>query len=247
MLSPKPRSPYFQRVIDALALASPICLASRFENSMAHCCEASICGAAALQQWQIKARALPCAIVGQHPSLDVVLAVGLNAREIYARQGLHVADADVGAFELWLAEHGTNLPGEDRFVAHMVIEAQFQGDRALIDLTFGQIRGSYGLPVSMHTIWYGPGWPAREVDGWQLEYIDSPRAKQIAAEVGAYLDRGYVSDIKNLMDLALQCRGDMDTFHGALARAQPEEFERAWRRIGTLAGTFGALPGNRAS
>lgn len=230
----KPRSPYFKRVIDALALASPFCLAPRFENGMAHCVEASISAASALGRWKVKARPIPCAIEGFNPHAGAVLAVGLTAKELYDRHREAVG-GDVEPFQEWVRAHGARLPAEDGFVAHMVVEARFQGERALVDLTFGQLRGAFGIAVPMHHIGYGEGWPTLEVEGWRLSYLPSRRAHEQLAEVAGYDGRGYASDVKALMEVALGCDCEPDAFFRILAGAQPEQFRLAMQRLGQFA------------
>lgn len=110
----KQPSPYFRRVIEALGVASPLALAAQFEDGLGHCVEASISGAAALRRRKIKARAVPCAIMGVKDGGDL-FSVGLSARDAY-----NIMEPEE-AFEEW--SRGSTFPVDKRFHAHMVIEA----------------------------------------------------------------------------------------------------------------------------
>jgi hypothetical protein len=54
----------FHRTLQALKLATPIALATRFDDSYSHAVEASLSGAELLRQRGIDARAVPCGILG---------------------------------------------------------------------------------------------------------------------------------------------------------------------------------------
>ena len=226
----QPQSPFFRRVIGALTLAAPFALASRFD-SLAHCVEASMCGAAALRRKHIKATARPCALVGRMAPEGVQFSVGLDARDVYGM--LSTAEGPPPAFEEWRDQVARgSLPAEGSFVAHMVIDASFQGDRALVDLTLGQIRESHGVPVPHSMVCnYSGEWPSIGGDRWEARYVDSPHEARIQAMTRAYTANGLVDDLDALTDIALQCRGDVDLFFDVLARSQPEQFSAAMSRL----------------
>ncbi len=229
MHTDKFRSPHFERTLQALKLAAPFALASRFENGLAHCVEASICGAAVLSKMRIKSRALPCAIMGANTKLGVNLSVGLTAREVY--DNLDWGTTERQTFDEWLVENGARHPKAQDFVAHMMIEARFHGERALVDLTLGQLRQAHRVPVPCCEFFAFNDWPCFEVGDWMVRYTPSPRPREIMQVARKYQGRGLADDFSALMDLAVQCSLDTDLFMRALAAAQPEQFKTAAARL----------------
>lgn len=223
------RSRHFERTLQALKLAAPFALASRYENGLAHCVEASICGAAVLSKMKIKARAVPCAIMGANTELGVNLSVGLTAQEFHAR--LDWGAEERQTLDEWLSEHGSSYPAAQDFVAHMVIEASFHGERALVDLTLGQLRQDHGVPVPPCEVFPFGDWPVFEAGDWMLQYAQSPRPREILREVQKYENKGLADDFSALMDGAIQCSLDIDLFMEVLAATQPEQFRTAASRL----------------
>lgn len=217
---------HFRRMICALTMAAPFGLAARFEHDLAHCVEASVCGAEALAARKIKARAVPCALVGTHRSAGIVATVGLNAKDLYQR--LSPEEGPLPTFEAWAA--GQNLPADDSPM-HMIIEARYHGERAIIDLTIGQLRQAHGIEVGFSTHYIGEGWQEFDVPDWTLRYFDSPHAEEIQRRTGGYRNPGLVDDLGNLMDAALGCGLDQDRFFQALEVSQPEAYAQALRRL----------------
>ncbi|MGD0680317.1 MAG: hypothetical protein ABSC94_33495, partial [Polyangiaceae bacterium] len=140
----KTPSRQFDRMIKALRGVAPFCIAARFEDGFKHCVEASVAGAEALKRRAgIKARAIPCAVTLQHAESDVTLTIGFTARQIYDR--LSEAEGRP-SFEEWRATEARDLP-DNEAPFHEIIEARFGGERALIDLTLGQLRQT-GAPYT---------------------------------------------------------------------------------------------------
>lgn len=218
----RPESPYFRKVIEALGVASPLCLAAHFEDGLAHCVEASISGAAALRRRKIQAQAIPCAIVGSRDG-DVSFAVGLSARGVY-----EFVEA-TGPFEEWA--RGSSFPEDKRFHAHMVIEARFAGERAIIDLTYGQLRQGHGLDVPLHLLAFGDGWPRSQGPGWKLAYMDSPHAAKIREETKIWVGKGLTDDLHDMMEAALYCGCDRSRFLALLRSQQPELVDAVLPRL----------------
>ncbi len=221
---------HFRQTIEALALAAPVCLASQFENGLAHCVEASICGAIALTSRKLEARAIPCAMIGVNESQGIDMAVGLTAKEVYER--MSPDDGPLPSFEEWCADK--RFPGGDCPI-HMVIEARYHNERAIIDLTAGQLRQSHGieLPLSLH--FFGEGWKEFERKGWRLMYIDSPHAEEILKKTSGVKNLGLVGDLEDLMAVAIQVGLDRDRFWQALRRAHPQQFDIALARLNRFA------------
>ena len=213
----RPPSPYFRRIVAALEIASPVALAMHFEDGFNHCVEASISGAAALRRRKIKAEAIPCAILGAKADGDF-FSVGLSAGDVYAI--LHPDKP----FETWSAA----LPSpwiSSGFHAHMVIEARLAGERAVIDLTYGQLRQAAGLDVPLHLFAFGEGgWPQARGSRWELTYMDSPHAEQIREDAKVWVGKGLTEDFDDMIDLALRCDCKLDRFLGVIQSQQPELF-----------------------
>ncbi len=229
MTSLDSQSPFFRRTIRALTLASPYVLAVRADDDLAHCLDASVCGAAALKRYNIQARAIPCAILGKAPERSLTFCVGLDVRGLYERLS---ADGELlPPFELWKAEHGAGLPPEGSFATHVVIEARFKGERAIIDLTLGQLRRPHRLPIPMSSVTFGDGWPALKGTGWTARYVDAPRSGDVLALLNTPPNKDYVADLHNLMDAALQSGLDVGRFQRAVAEGDPELFALATERL----------------
>jgi len=217
---------YFQNVLRALIMAAPWSL-SRFV-SLQHCIEASYDGAAALRTYKgVTAKAVPCALVGLNMKDQASLSIGLSRREVYDR--LDPA-GEIPPFEAWEATKATGLP-EGPHPSHMVIEAQYLGERARVDLTLGQL-GELGVPAPLSALALGPhAAPLGDspvslitVGDWDIGYIASPHAEAILASARSYSAPNAAADLVALMDLALSCSLIPDRFHGQLQRQVPDVF-----------------------
>lgn len=219
-MAPSARRQDIDRTVMALRLAAMYAVPSRFEDGLAHCMEASVAGAAALRRRGLNARALPCAILGVHFERGVQFAVGLTAEEMYAR--VDRSAGNVPPLDAWLEEHGSRFPAATGTAFHAVIEASLRGRRAVIDLTAGQLRQSFGVPLPVAIARFGSGWPVVEVDGWRIRYVESPREREVT-ELGVQYDAsGFTDDLDALMDAALDCDLDPGRLHVALGMSQPE-------------------------
>lgn len=223
---------YLRKIVEALKLASPVCLAGRFDDGLAHCVEASVYGAKALALRNIKATAVPCAIVGVNDENTRNLSLGLSAREIFERYQREVGETL--EYEPWKAK---NLPGVPDDVApiYMVIRANFHSEHVLIDLTAGQLGRVSGAEFPMQIDATGPAdkWPSFASSGWTVEYVETPRAAMVLDAIKGMTDPGYVADLQSLMDVALRCELDFTRFHGELAEKY-SGYEAISERLSTM-------------
>jgi hypothetical protein len=238
----KPRaasqSPYFRRIIDALALVSPFCIAARYEDGFKHCVEASVCGAAALGKRKIRARAIPCAVLAFGKDETSGLSIGFSRRQLYDR--MDPRDGPLPPFETWQSEAAHGVPDEESPI-HEVIEARFSGETALIDMTIAQLQqtcvsNAERIPLSLAAV--GDGWPSFEGSVWTISYMASPHDAQVLArwntKVNQYSNPTFVADIHDMMDLALSLDLDRDRFLGEMLRRQPGPFAACLGRIADL-------------
>ena len=162
-----------------------------------------------------------------------MFTLGLDARDVYEQA--NAAEGPLEPFDRWKAVHGAGLPPEGSFVAHAVIEAHVEGDRALIDLTFGQLRQAHRIAVPMSVVDFEEGWPSIEGDGWSVRYIDSPHAEQVQAALdNAPANEPFVEELHALTELALRCDLDADRSFEAFAKRNPQRFAIAWNRLQRL-------------
>lgn len=223
---------YLRKIVAALKLASPVCLAGRFEDGWAHCLEASVYGARALERRNIKARPVPCAVLGVNDANTRNLSLGLTGREIFERYEREVGETL--DFEAWKAQHLQGVP-DDVAPIYMVIRAHFHSEHVLIDLTSGQLGRVTGddLPTQLDAIGPGDKWPSFNVNGWNIEYTSSPREKMVLEVAKSLNDKGYVDDLHDLIDLALRCKLDYADFHESLAQGLPN-YPMISERLGTM-------------
>lgn len=215
-----------QRVVEALRWSAPFALAAVFDE-FAHCVEASVCGASVLAEYGIKARAVPCAIIGR--ALDRSFSVGLTERETYELMDKHGVTRP---------QQVVNELREQNNPVHMIIEATDHGERTLVDLTYAQLRK---LGVSSHATWAstGDGWPVFEGEGWALTYMEPPRARLGAARelintAVRCTGSGLLLDaLHTLTATALLCDGDATYFLEQLLVTQPALFERTTKMVET--------------
>lgn len=231
-------SPHLQRMIDALVLVAPLCIASRYEDGFKHCVEASVCGASALRRRRIDARPIPCAVVALGEGEASALTIGLTPRQLHERIDWGAAQRQ--PFETWRADAARGVPDDDAPI-HEIIEARFAGRRALIDLTIGQLRQT-GHPDAMKIplclVGTGDGWPSFHVPAWTISYEASPHDPTVVAssnaKVNKYSNPAFVADIHDMMELALRCNLDRDGLQAELMRQQPEVFAACVARIAGL-------------
>jgi hypothetical protein len=209
-----PQSPHLRRTIDALCLAAPFCMASRYED-MCHCVEASEAGARALRKYKVKARILPCAVMGVNAARDRCVSIGVPASTLRAYGGV-IQDEEALAAER---------------VFHAVIEASHAGDRAVIDLTFGQLKGMHGMAPPLVQVSMVKGWPSFHLDGFDFAYGPSHDDEWVREHATKWNGSGFVDDLLNLMNAALHVRNDRDAFYGLLYHSDPDGFTSSARRI----------------
>jgi hypothetical protein len=235
---PKPLPPFFERALRAFKLAVPFALAVRTDR-FDRCIETSLAGAKALRDRTIDARAIPCAVVGANMTLNppVQLSLGLSAHEVYKRINWG-ADPPM-PYEQWqqVAQVPEKLDRERS--THMAIDAQFDGVRAIVDPTIGQLRANGQIQIAM--VEFFPcepdEWPAFATrDGWELQYVDSPHTEEIQKLADGVLNYdGMVGDLDDLMQLALDVKLDDDRFFAVLKKQEPEKFKVAIARLSKLA------------
>lgn len=232
---------HFQRIIKALTMVAPIGLVLRYEDGLNHCIEASICAAEALARRQIAARVVLCAAVAVHRKRqELRIPIGLSPRQIYDR--INWGDVPVLPYETWKAQQTKQLPRDD-LNTHAVIEANFGGESALIDLTIGQLRESpeaEAKTIPWQVVVSGEWWPQFESPDWIIAYADSPHSPEVRAPVEAMIrefkNPAFVTDLDDAIGLALQCDLDEGRFHAELKRQHPTEFATAMSRIAQFGG-----------
>lgn len=216
---PVPRSERLGRIVESLRLAAFYALATHFEDGLRHCGEASIAAVAVLHRRGLRARVLPCAIVGAHTTHPYAFSVGLSAREVYQLQADR--DSAVPPFEEWSAQQGSTVP-DGEWAFHAVVETWLDGERAVIDLTLGQLLHDFGVPVPASIGAYGPGWLALEAVPWRLRYLPCPRRRQVSAFLEGKPQRGLANDLEALMGFADAAHLDTAAMYAMLVGVQPE-------------------------
>jgi hypothetical protein len=211
-----PEQQQFLRTIDALSIANPYCLAASGATSLARCVEASTCGAQALRELGYEAFAIPSAIVGVNEVAGRIATVGLGARAVYDR--FNSDDDPFEPFETW---RGKNTLPDDDEATHMVIEVRSGGLRALVDLTYGQLRRGHGIPVELSLKYLGGAWPSQRLDDWVLEHIESPHSEAITKRTATYKNKGLVRELRSAMDIAFRSGLSVAAFYDALKASDP--------------------------
>lgn len=231
-------SPHFKRTIDALVLVAPLCIAARYEDGFKHCVEASVCGAAALRRRKVDARPIPCAVLAMGDGEASGLTIGLTPRQLYERVDFGAAERP--PFEAWRADVARAVPDEEDPI-HEIIEARFAGQRALIDLTIGQLRQTGhpdAMKIPLSLVSTGDGWPSFHAPGLTISYEASPHPPAVIASSNAkvkkYSNPAFVDDIHDMMELALRLDLDRDRLHAELMRQQPDAFAACISRIAAL-------------
>lgn len=232
---------HFQRVIKALTIVSPIILALRYEDGLNHCIEASICAAEALTRRQITARVVPCFAVAAHRrKQNLIIPVGLSPREMYDQ--INWGTSSKLPYETWKAQNANQVP-DDKLNVHVVIEASLGDERALIDLTIGQLREAptaEARTIPWQVIMHGPGWPGFESPDWTISYGDTLHSSEVLAPVNRmlknYENRYFIDDLHDAIELVLRYDLDEARFRAEVKRQQPTEFETAMTRIAQFGG-----------
>jgi len=141
-------------------------MALRYDNGMSHCVEASQCAAAVLRRFKVKtARAMPCGVIMHRDGKGAT--IGHNAKSLYDIM------RPSQPFEEWKPAYRSVVAGE--FPFHVIVEATHSGDRALLDLTLGQLRKTAGYPAPINLAAYEKDWPTLDVgDGYSVMYTRCP-------------------------------------------------------------------------
>jgi hypothetical protein len=208
---------HLDRALRALAMAAPLALAARY-SSRAQCVPASVAGAAVLRAHKIKARIVRCALlaIGESPtaSTTYTCAVGHSLESASAAIKKIAGDDAPTLADLSPAD----FPARDSL--HVVIEASRGCQRALIDLTAGQVMDATDgqLRVPEVVVWHGDGWPRVALpDGGRLVYGPPPEQREAAAPWRACRVPGLVDDVNDLMQLALAVDLDPKKFRDLTA------------------------------
>ncbi len=146
----------------------------------------------------------------------------------------------VASFEEWRATEGRALP-DNEAPFHEIIEAHFSGERALIDLTFGQLRQTgarHSETIPLHVVFVGEGWGEIEIPHWKIAYTEPSHDERalaaFKAKVNKYSNPEFVRDIHEMMDLALSVDLDPERLRAELDRQQPETLRICEARISAL-------------
>jgi len=231
-----PRDYPVGRVVDALKLAAPFCIAARYDNGLAHCIEASVSGATVLRRFGFEAHAVPCAIMVQSADRATGSTVGLGPRDLYGM--LRDDEGPLPSFEDWLARQ--SMPPEvlaDPNPAHMVVRASGHGAKFTVDLTLGQVRHIHGIDVGMTDSW--PSWDWCSITtprGWQLKWIEHPRPADVLAVSEKFTASGLAGDLSDLTMLALQCDLNFAVMTNEMQRQLPDVYALAVSRLTSYLG-----------
>jgi len=234
------KSPHLKQMVQALRLVAPFCVAARYDDGFKHCVETSVSGAAALRRRHIIAQPVVCAVMVFKEDGTSGLTIGLSPRQIYDRA--RASDGpSLPPFEEWKEQVARGVPEEEHPI-HEIIEARHNGERALIDLTLGQLRQT-GIPDSDKiplTVMANlkKGWPDLQAPPWRIAYMDSPHDAQVLAEsnakVSRYSNQSFVDDLSDMMDLAIKEGLELDRVLAEMRRQQPETFKTCIARINAL-------------
>lgn len=219
---------HLKKVVTALGMASPFVLIGHY-GALTHCVEASTYGVAALKRFNVQARPLFCSAIGYNYKTQVAVSMGIKPHDLYK---LCEKSDDTPSFDEWALASLNEAP---ECPVHAVIEARLAGERALVDLTAGQMQPRLGWALPMHLIWYGDGWPHFENDSGYVQYMACPHATEIRGAWREYkAPKVVVDDVHELMKVAIRCDLDVDRFYETIQRAQPALFEDVSRRLTSL-------------
>jgi hypothetical protein len=213
---------YLQVTVDALLMAAPWCLADRYSfRPWARCVEASNVGAGVLRRQGIDAQVLPCSIVAKAREGGNTV-IGHNAESFYVFLHGH-GDLPLPPFEVWCEKYfhaDERMTEEEKtYPFHLAIEARYQGRRAVVDLTAGQVqvasRGAIKAPFGI--VWYGEGWKVMKLkDKGSLIYGPCPYPDRIPQEAFRFQDPELRKRFEKLIQVALGCHLDPKVFQAKL-------------------------------
>lgn len=231
-----------QQVVDALLLASPICLFSRFEE-VSHCIEVSTAAAEALHVFGIDARVVPCGVVAYSAARRVYGVLGVSPRFIHART------PGAPPFEAWLKRHNISGPSVRAAPLHVAVEVRHVEARVLIDLALGQLLCLPSEDLILQPVMPFPEgeWPCFEVGDWEVRYQANEQAPQVEELVRQYQEArgwkvnletgdrehtagGYAQDLTDLMALAHRVGCSRLDFLGYLRHVDPDRLDLTLRR-----------------
>ena len=221
------------QIVRALTLSTPFAIGARWD-SYAHCVIMSVTGACALNHFGVKAQPTLCAtvLINERESLNG--SFGLTPKQVYDRMCWDGFERQ--SFEDWYVDHPFSLPSDLEDAIHCVIHVP-QGSRSflLADLTFGQLRSVFpSANTPLHLVVRGPKWPQAEVGDWRIKYEPSSQRKEFLKRVRsdmrklAHNQSGLVSDLTDLMGLALDVDCDFDRFRDELKYLAGHEL---WSRV----------------
>lgn len=217
----------FSRLLEGLTLAAAPAAALRFDR-FTRCYETSLAGARVIEDGGGSAQVVPVFMTLVHESGRRALVIGAS-------------DEESAAWASAKVQFNDDMPSDKRF--HAVIDATYQGVRALVDLTAGQARFiGADVPLSLHT--FQCDFEAERIvrlgtpDGWEVVYHRlSPEREAIVRASWTDLPRAFAEDLRDLTAMAIECGNDRRAFLAAwsagLRASDAANHERATR---TLAG-----------
>lgn len=195
-----------ERLVTALNIGGPICLALRYDHYPKCCVEASQAGAEALRRKGLKANAIQCILSVSNGGSQ--WWVGATSREAFDLMCEWAEPGPRPTYEEWAKSDA--WPKEDPI--HMVIEVE---DRWLLDLTTGQVGFPHMPPSARVPIEHG--WPVIGVGrGLDLRWAKLPH-RELDDEAKAYRNEGLTLDMLDAMKLALRVELNPDRFRESFA------------------------------
>lgn len=229
MFGTRAKDAHLKVMVDALLMAAPWCLAARYSfRPWARCIEASNAGAEVLRRKDIDAKLLPCSVAAISGDGGPCMAIGHSNESLYAFLQKRVAMEYLPPYEEWVKKilqiDGRVTEEEKTYPFHLAIEAHYQGRRAVVDLSAGQVKvasnGTIRVPFGM--AWYGEDWETTQLeDGGLIAYEPCPHPEHVPPEVLTYQIPGLCSDLEDLMQVAILSNLDPLLFQarlGPLAR-----------------------------
>ena len=211
----------FKEDLEALRLALPV--AMHFQNVATgadsarqdYCHQASHCGVEVLRRLGYKAEVLPCAIIAQGRGWSC--SVGHSRESSYEAYLKNQPNAPT--LEQWV-ESNTSPWVNNEKPFHLVLEAWSpSNERAIADLSLGQLRlGGYkNCPSSI--VWFGLGWPKFDTDdGGYILYEKCPHEIDPAWLQCTDLEE-MIEFVLKAMDIAHQCKLDPKRFSEVISQS----------------------------
>jgi len=199
-----------------MKLAAPWVMVVRW-GDLGHCVEMSHAGVALLRKHRIRATVLLCAVIAQTTDHGKGIVAGHTLRTLY---DFYSQTKDMEPFDEWAKTQDATLQdgtlGQD-YPFHLIIEAKDQQDRALLDLTAGQLRQATGGAIKMPaavSAFNGSQWPSFELDGAVVKYMACPYPERVDPQHLRFPPTiaGVVGDLDYLTGLALKSP-DAETFN----------------------------------